>query len=129
MKTLKQQQIVKIATKKIHVVVGSALFMLVSSSKAAKDAGQLADNLVKQTASIKTLGLAFAGLAGLGLTIAGILALVKDARQKQPGDNKNGIMMIIGGVSLIAIATVILIAQQSILGTTDTRSFSKSGGF
>lgn len=128
MKTL-NQHIVKIATKKIHAAVGVVIFMLTSVSEAAKDAGEIADNLVTQASSIKTLILAVAGLVGLGLAVGSIMTLVKDNRQKQPGDNKKGMMMIIGGVALIGIATVVLIAQQSILGTTDTTTFSKSGGF
>ncbi|MBW5288886.1 MAG: hypothetical protein Rpha_1250 [Candidatus Ruthia sp. Apha_13_S6] len=37
--------------------------------------------------------------------------------------------MIIGGISLIGIAIVVLVAQQSILGQTDAATFSNSGGF
>lgn len=128
MKTLNQHT-TKIVTKKIHATVGAVVFMLASVSEATKDAGEIADNLVTQASSIKTLILAVAGLVGLGLAVGGIITLVKDNRQKQPGDNKKGMMMIIGGVALIGIATVVLIAQQSILGTTDTTTFSRSGGF
>ena len=126
----KQQAKKSARPNKVYTIVGvtALIFISVDAMAATQNAAGIATGITQQISAIKILLLAAAGLVGLFFAITGVMTLMKDSRQKQPDENKSGMIKIIGGIVLIGIVSVIYIAQQSVLGKTDVSTFENSGG-